>query len=335
MSIKLAIYVESCGISNSGEADFHWRKINSDNDQPREEPPILREKIIERGNGEKGEVEVLLHKEEPSLVLLRDKDKLLLQVTVPSSAPNRKKKYSRVVRNSVAWLGEANPDNESAIRMLAVRMLKSFLGDKSFIEDIDEAVDFDDNDPKKFKVSFDKIAQLTTDQKASNFKIENKYPAQDSENSIKIKSPEEINILALKLQNYCLPKKDGPLVVVTEIPPVKGILHKAKVWRGLVHEVALSSSQNSNERSSPSQLLPPTEEISSNQPNQVTEGQEQQDTKEEASSQETGKKNLKIILLRVMVLVSLIFVIVTLYWLENKEQERLQKTPIPQILISP
>lgn len=220
------IYVQSCGFG--ANQDYSWQKKDGDGQSP-EIPPLL-EDGIDKNKGKTTKISDLYASQDPSLVILRDGDKLLLLVTA-LKAVERSKKYGRSLRNSIAFVTE----NENLIRGTAARILKDW---ESFTEKVDEAVVFDKE--KGFEVKWQVIDNYLNESEIKD--IDSKDPdltikvAKDSLiNGVSRQNGRAIAELAEELQNYRLPKLNDALVVVTG--NVSEDLLATWVWRGISERV--------------------------------------------------------------------------------------------------
>jgi hypothetical protein len=206
----MKIYLQSRGF----EQDYNW----VDEVQKIVDNPDIFNKF---GN--------LLQATKRSLLLAQSQDKLLLSVTNIES-PNRQDYQNRKIRVSIAWVSEYNPDNLDYFRYLAIRILKSFIGEDDFTQKISDAVESGGENGFTVK-SFDVLE-----------------PSQGNSNSLAIKQnsvlpqkllrieddnfQELIQDLIIDLESYDLPTEDGPLVVITGIQD-QSVFDKAGVWYGI------------------------------------------------------------------------------------------------------
>ena len=232
---KITVYVKSCALQKG----IHWRNASKIR-QPVETPELLQKRIISNKEGRKSAVNSQIKEDEKSLILMRDKQKILLEVTGFKSS-ERKDEDGRAVYNLLAWVVDDNNEGEAHIRYIAARILDDvWLSESSKLQKIvDQAVTFDGKEV--FKVNLDEINQFTQGQAGQrdfdvNYRIQ-KY------------SNDGIEKLRDELQNHQLPEQwnswheeqgcdvkirdEGVLVIVTNWLPDPGILHKAGVWRGL------------------------------------------------------------------------------------------------------
>ncbi|MGD1705066.1 putative Ig domain-containing protein [Dapis sp. BLCC M229] len=210
------IYVQSGGISQ--DDDYQWKEINFDNDtQDIVDCPLLVKSFKH-----------LLDSKAPSLLLARSNKQLLLLVT---DIPSQRRDYmNRIIRNSVAWIGENKDEDEQILKALAIRGLQSLLGeDYSFPLEINNAVKSDAN--KGFIVNRE---GLQAEILAQDFQLEDKSQNLPPRIEYKIatKGEQRVNELIDELKKHNLPQHDGALVVVTK-NKAELALKNAKVWRGL------------------------------------------------------------------------------------------------------
>ncbi|NEO33115.1 MAG: hypothetical protein F6K36_22360 [Symploca sp. SIO3C6] len=200
----MEIYVQSRGFSQ--EDGYCWLP---------EKPSILAT----------SQVSDLIQSESPSLVLGRYSSKLLLLVT-GLEASKRRDFRDRKIRNSVVWVSEDSEQEQRILRMIAVRALRDW---DSLREDINVAVQF--GSEQGFQVLFEEIKLLTMKGKdlPASGQLNN-----DEELNYKISKnlAERKQELANLLEQYSLPKREGSLLVVTEIKAEETLV-KAQVWRGL------------------------------------------------------------------------------------------------------
>ena len=195
------IYIQSAG--TSPDFDYSW--------QP-QVPPLLNR------------VSGLIQSESPSLVLAKFEDQFFLLITGLES-PTKKDFAGRVIRHSIAWITEANDDNERLTRAIASQYLQ---GEFS-VGDIDRLIELGGKNGFYFDSS--KFEDLSNS-------ILHSLTLEDSDNvladTIKIgKNSQDLrNSLALELQNYLLPYDYELLVVVTGIKS-EDSLTQARIWRSL------------------------------------------------------------------------------------------------------
>ncbi|NMF62939.1 hypothetical protein [Brasilonema octagenarum] len=155
---QVEIYVRS---SPLGEVGIHWRNISKP-EQPKEEPVVLKQRVIARDDGKQVTINSLINDTKPSLILARYENKVLVEVTGLDAAEDRSKRMGRRISEVVLWVGDATPEIESQLRKLAACILLSFWEKEStFLSKIRSAIDFDGlND---FKANAQQIQQLYTD----------------------------------------------------------------------------------------------------------------------------------------------------------------------------
>ena len=147
----MEIYVQSCGISQ--EHDYRWLKIPEKTQPYPEIPHILREASrIE--NDTEVRLTDLYDSQEPTVVLVREREELLVLVTA-LEASDRTKIYGRQVRNSVAWVTQKfDKKNPEILSNIAAYVTENW---DYLRKTIDEAVDFDERDG--FRVNREPIAE--------------------------------------------------------------------------------------------------------------------------------------------------------------------------------
>ncbi len=244
---KFEIYVKTSALGQTG---IHWRHIESEQDQPVEVPSLILQ-VIGEENGQIAIVNDLIDEVKPSLLILRDKKKLLLEITGIES-PQRSIRLGRKVFNSMVWIANDTKENENdtkenevVLRKIAYSAIQNILKeDFSFSRMIEESVEF--HDLEEFRVNRIRVEEYIKDiEELYKDKFSNKES--DPEYQIEHKSSESLEKLAEELRNYALPKqwlnwdgetkKDGVLIVVTENLEKRTILHKAGVWRGFATNV--------------------------------------------------------------------------------------------------
>ncbi|RQH08835.1 putative Ig domain-containing protein [Okeania hirsuta] len=208
------IYVQSRGISQ----DYQWNETNFDNNTQKQKtvdyPPLVKN------------FKDLLDSRTPSLLLARCENKLLLLV---ADIPSQRRDYmSRIIRNSVAWIGEEQ--DEQILRALAVRGLQSLLGeDYSFQEEINNAVKSDRE--KGFTIEINGLEVNNLAQEIQ-VKSESSLPSEIAKRKIAKIGDKRINELINELKEHKLPQHNGALVVVTG-NKAQSALEEASVWRGV------------------------------------------------------------------------------------------------------
>ncbi len=243
MDDKITVYVKSSSLGE--DPGIYWQNASKE-DQSQETPELLKQRIIPKKTAD-GQATVnsliIEQKDEPTLILMRDEKKLLLQVTGFKS-PERTDKMGRVVFQSLAWVVDNNDEGEARIRYIAAKVLDDIWISKNLKlqKIVDQAVTFDGK--KAFKVNLDKINQFTQEKASQRGSTSTQYCIQQYSNN-------GIKKLRDELQKQKLPEqwkgwhevqdhidiKEGVLVIVTNWLPDPGILHKAGVWRGLAGHV--------------------------------------------------------------------------------------------------
>ncbi|MEC4814056.1 MAG: hypothetical protein SAK29_12400 [Scytonema sp. PMC 1069.18] len=202
----MKIYVQSRGLSQ--DYDYCWLP---------EVPPILK----------KYRINDLIQSESPSLVLGRYENQLILLIT-GLEASERADVQRRKIRNSVAWVGEDNQENEEKLRAIAACALQDKLKE-TLQDEIDQAVTF--GGEFGFQVAFEDISQLSVAETITTRSFPAKVDKKIGKNSKNLRDN-----LAYDLEESCLPKgndfNNTPLVIVTGIKS-ENALKQAGVWRGL------------------------------------------------------------------------------------------------------
>ncbi len=222
----------------------------------------------------------LLTFSKPSLLIFRADKKLLLEVTGIES-PQRSNQLGRKVLNSIVWIVDDLEENEGVIRQIAYSALQSFLQkDNSFSEMIQCSIAF--HGLEEFRVSLEKVNNFVNQlERVQNQQFSRTELLQEYQ--IQHKLTKNIEDLAEKLRNYCLPKKwsslngiktTGVLVVVTDNLEQQTILHEAGVWRGFASnaEAPIMEEATIREKKTkiPEEVLPLKELQTSLQSNQKT-----------------------------------------------------------------
>ncbi len=232
------IYVKTSALGKTG---IHWRSIESEKRQPVEVPSLIKHQVIGEENGQIVIVNDLIDEVKPSLLVLRDNEKLLLEITGIES-PQRSIRLGRKVFNSIVWIADDIEENEVVLRKIAHSAIQNILQkDLSFSQMIEKSVEF--SGLEEFRVNLrevDEYIEQIEPVSSHNFSEIPSY-------KVEYKSSENLEKLAEELQNYCLPKQwlnwdgttknDGVLIVVTENLEKRTILHKAGVWRGFATNV--------------------------------------------------------------------------------------------------
>ncbi len=201
----MEIYVYSAGVSQ--QHDYFWQKNTDNRPEPTNEPSQVTK------------FKYLLENESPSLLLVRDRNQLLLLVT-GMKASQRKDYRGRTIRNSVAWISEDDQENEQQLRGIAILALQGQLDNS-----IDNAIK--NGGEYGFEVSFNDFINI-------------KVPTTQNSNPTKAcmlaeNSNSNRETLANLLLSERLPKEQHDteaLVVVTGIK-AENTLKEAGVWRGL------------------------------------------------------------------------------------------------------
>jgi hypothetical protein len=232
------IYVKTSALGKTG---IHWRSIESEEHQPVEVPGLIKLQVIGEENGQIVIVNDLIDEVKPSLLVLRDNKKLLLEITGIES-PQRSIRLGRKVFNCIVWIADDIEENEVVLRKIAHSAIQNILQkDSSFSQMIEKSVEF--FGLEEFRVilrEVDEYIEQIEPVSSHNFSEIPSY-------KIEYKSSESLEKLAEELQNNCLPKQwlnwdgttknDGVLIVVTENLEKRTILHKAGVWRGFATNV--------------------------------------------------------------------------------------------------
>ncbi|MHC5938901.1 hypothetical protein [Nostoc sp.] len=236
------IYVKTSALGQTG---IHWRSIKSEEHQPVEVPGLILRQVIGEENGQRAIVNDLINEVKPSLLILRDKEKLLLEITGIES-PQRSIRLGRKVFNSILWIADDIEENEVVLRKIAYSAIQNILQkDFSLSKMIEKSVEF--YGLEEFRVNLKEVNEYIEH-------IEPVYSNKFSDNiesyqqyQIEYKSSESLEKLAEELRNYPLPKEsvnwdgetknDSVLIVVTENLEKRTILHKAGVWRGFATNV--------------------------------------------------------------------------------------------------
>lgn len=256
MSSDFNVYVKTCAMGQTG---IHWRHIIDEKNQPVESPKLVREQLMGDDNahpvivnGHPAIINDLLDEVKPSVLIYRSNGKILLEVAGIES-PERSLRMGRKVLNLIVWEADNNEENEKIIRKIAYSAIQDIFqldaslskqSDSSFSNMIKDSIDFYERE--EFRVDLQKVNKYVDGLKdiasEQNFDLEN-----HSENSIKIKSDQELKQLAQDIKNRSFPKQwkgwnsetksDGVLVVITESLEQRDIFYQAGVWRGLASNV--------------------------------------------------------------------------------------------------
>ena len=207
----MEIYVKSRGFAQ--EEGYCWL---------RETPSIL---TLNR-------VSDCIQTESPSLVLGRYNGRLLLLIT-GLEARGRNDFRDRAIRNSIAWVAEDSAANEQQLRAIAVRALRTFLEEKQdgLDAEIDQAIPV--GGPDGFTVNWELLKGLAESATLSSHPQKSDREREEHSTDKLAKNCDRTKeTLATQLEQYGLPQREGPLVVVTGIKS-KDALIQAGVWRGL------------------------------------------------------------------------------------------------------
>jgi len=233
---QLEIYVRS---SPLGDVGIHWRNITKP-EQPKEEPDILKRRIIHKEDGKEVTVNFLINDVKPSIILARYHGKVLLEVTGINATENRSKQLGRRITEVVLWVGDASSvEAEIHLRELAACALISFWNkETTFTTTIREAVNFDGLDG--FRTNLEKIEQLYVDAASvlDSFLLTSSTSVVDTGNSIwstpeTVSSDEQLIFLANQLSKNSLPDNDEPVVVIAEFKENLSehqLVYKGNVW---------------------------------------------------------------------------------------------------------
>lgn len=157
---QVVIYLRS---SPLGDVGIHWRNISKD-EQPIEEPDILKQRVIKRNDGKQQvTINSLINETKPSLILAEYHGKIILEVTGLDASEARSERMGRRISEVVLWVGDASSKEvEPKLRQLAACALLSFWSkERTFATTIRNAVYFDGLN--SFKVNADEIKQLYDD----------------------------------------------------------------------------------------------------------------------------------------------------------------------------
>jgi hypothetical protein len=310
------IYVKTSALGKTG---IHWRRIESEENQPIEKPNLIQRQVIKGDNGQITIVNDLIDEVKPSLLIFRDKDekKLLLEVTGVES-PQRSEKLGRRVLNSIALIAEDSKENEEVFRRIAYSAIQNILDkDSTFFQMIQESITF--FELEKFRANLDKINEFIQYLKPAHYLEYNEIQS-GATYKIEDKSTDNLEKLAEEILNHPLPeswtswdgsiKTDGVIVVVTENLEQRTILHKAGVWRGFasrveepVREIAQSSEKKME--TIPSMELPEVEKPTTTPPQNQT---------------------IRLIIMLLTVAITITLILISLKFLLQPQQ-----TPQPQI----
>lgn len=229
------IYVRS---SPLGEVGIHWRNISKP-EQPKEEPVVLKKRVIERSDGKQVTINSLINDTKPSLILARYENKVLLELTGLDAAEARSKRMGRRISEIVLWVGDDSPEAESQLKKLAACALLGFWSKEStFLTAIRSSIDFDGLNG--FKVNSQQIEQLHTDasthldrllSEVSPSVINTSEPVWSTPKTIDAQS--QLYDLVNQISQTSLPQTEQPVVVVTEFKKEgdrQQVVYKGNVW---------------------------------------------------------------------------------------------------------
>ena len=229
------IYVRS---SPLGEVGIHWRNISKP-EQPKEEPDVLKQRVIERNDGKQVTINSPINDTKPFLILARYQNKVLLELTGLDAAEARSRRMGRRISEIVLWVGDDSPETESQLRKLGACALLSFWSKEStFLSAIRSSIDFDGLNG--FKVNTQQIEQLYTEadthldrllSKVSPSVINTSEPVWSTQQEIDTES--ELYNLLNQISQTSLPETEQPVVVVTEFKKEgdrQQIVYKGNVW---------------------------------------------------------------------------------------------------------
>jgi len=195
------IYIQSAG--TSPDFDYSW--------QP-QVPPLLNR------------VSGLIQSESPSLVLAKFEDQFFLLITGLES-PTKKDFAGRVIRHSIAWIADANDENERLTRAIASQYLHGELS----IGEIDRLIQLGGKNGFTFDNSkFEDLSKSIL----NSLTLENSIDVIADTAQIGKNSQNLRDTLAEDLRRFRLPSNYELLVVVTGIKS-EDSLTQANIWRSL------------------------------------------------------------------------------------------------------
>lgn len=210
------IYIRSRGFEqNNG---YCWLQLTN----------TSQERVDELPNQFEDESIHLIYSETPSVVISRREGLLLLLIT--AIHPQGRKDFSaRPIRISVAWIAEDSDEIERVFRMLAANALDEE-DNPLLTEKISQAVTLGGDDG--FLGNFQELLSLADPQNIEE-RIQNQPLPPDQElNKLAKISSKMKQLLAEEIREYCLPKREGVLLVSTGIKKEE-TFREAQVWRGL------------------------------------------------------------------------------------------------------
>ena len=229
------IYVRS---SPLGEVGIHWRNISKP-EQPKEEPDVLKQRVIERSDGKQVTINSPINDTKPFLILARYQNKVLLELTGLDAAEARSKRMGRRISEIVLWVGDDSPQTESQLRKLAACALLSFWSKEShFLSAIRSSIDFDGLNG--FKVNTQQIEQLYAEANSHLDRLLSKVSPNviNTSESVwstqqEIDTESELYNLVNHISQTSLPETEQPVVVITEFKKQSDrqqIVYKGNVW---------------------------------------------------------------------------------------------------------
>ncbi|PZO52719.1 MAG: hypothetical protein DCF15_13415 [Phormidesmis priestleyi] len=220
----MTIYIQSRG--KSQDHDYAWLKIEDNDRQEPEIPHVL--KAIKP--------EELIDSQNPSIVLARSGEHLLLLATALDTQDGRTDFMGRQIRNSVAWVEEYSPASQQLMRKLAIQALKGKLADA-----VQQAVENAASNTYGFEADFKKLKEIervANEEEIGDTKFE-RYPLK-----VGGACPDLISKLVGDLETYQLPESSGDetFVVLTTMKSAEGLKAKS-VWRGLSNRIESESKE--------------------------------------------------------------------------------------------
>lgn len=226
----IEIYVRSSPLGS--DVGIHWRNVSKD-EQPMEEPEILKSRIVTKDNGKKATINALINDTKPSIVLARYENKILLEVTGLEASEERSSQLGRRITEVVLWVGDASAEVEAQLRKLAAcAMLGSRNKDSTFLKVIRNAIRFENLDD--FRVDQVAIGQIPANPEAYvEFSLSS--PLEQSDPSVwcspdVITRNEHLQSLAQQISQTSLPDTDKPVVVVAEFKD-ECLEYKGNIWK--------------------------------------------------------------------------------------------------------
>ncbi|MEO1373517.1 MAG: hypothetical protein AAFW70_04155 [Cyanobacteria bacterium J06635_10] len=317
---QVEIYVRS---SPLGEVGIHWRNISKP-EQPMEEPVVLKQRVINRDDGQKVTINSLINDTKPSLILARYENKVLLELAGLDATEARSQKMGRRISEIVLWVGDDSPEVESKLRKLAACALLSFWEKEStFLTTIRNSIDFDGlND---FKVDAEQIEQLYDNaDKHLNDLFPEVYSSDintpdlvwSTPKTIDIQSP-EFKVLVKGIRQTSLPETEQPVEAVVVVAQLKKEGDKPK-GHALRDRQLLDYKGN----------VWKAEPVTVKSPQQETVPPPQQETVD-PESVSNAKKNYNLMVLFIILLIAILtLIILTLIYIN-------QPTPTPKPTTTP